>query len=99
MNVSYLKQHGFVAQNAAAAAANLDAAAVLSGAGAGAGGLKSAEVVAARAKRAKLLKKAAKGDEGAAAKLAESAPVMGRWAFLVRRSASVGGGWECGAFL
>jgi len=73
MSISYLKQHGFVAQNAAAAAANLDADAVLSS-----GGISSEGVAAARAKRAKLLRKAGKGDAGAALKLGESTPVMGK---------------------
>ena len=79
---SYLKQHGFVAQNAAAEAAALDARAVLAEGG-GEGGVKAGaaprEVAAARRARGKLLRKALKGDASAAKELADSLPLSARF--------------------
>jgi hypothetical protein len=79
MNVSYLKQHGFIAQNAAAAAAALDVASALAPGGGGlAAAPGAAGAAAARRARGKLARKAAKGDGSSAARLAESEPVMAK---------------------
>ncbi|KAI8463429.1 MAG: hypothetical protein J3K34DRAFT_526989 [Monoraphidium minutum] len=81
MATSYLRQHGFIAQNAEGVADALDARAVLAG-GPLASAPARAEAAAARRARAKLVRKAAKGDAAAAAKLAASEPVMSRCAYF-----------------